>query len=168
MADLDLKAQATTLIACVDFIKWTSSFGDGLFSQEDFPLPAIALAPSLSNLFGLAKDEAGTMLVMPGAEATWLENLPIESAYIGFNDSLILACAQTVLLDTKLPKFALSIFIPKKSQRQELSELVLLGFGISDQDGQVRRVNKIVPLLSPGRYAKLQMEKPRTTTRLGA
>jgi len=149
---LDLRANR--IVALVDFLKWTASLDSAWVHQIEFPYTGIRLSPVLSDLFGLAKDEAGWMLVMRREEAPWLAHIPLHSAYAGFGGGLVLILDQFEVLDVPVGRLAIDIFIPDLELRRQLAEQTLLGVGLVNGDGvqQVSRVNSIVPLYTKDRY----------------
>ena len=162
----DFDSFAEKLVSVVDFIKWTSSFGDIFFEQLEVPLPGVRLKPSLSNLFGVARDDAGWMLTLHEKEGAWLPNFPMSAAVVAFDDELLLVSERFDLLDVSFQQIGISLFIPKEAIRTILSGEGLLGFGLLSGEGEtlaVQRVNRIVPLYSPDRYnsARINFAKNR-------
>lgn len=156
---------SNALIGLTDYLKWTSSFGEGQLQQMETPVSGIRLSASVSSLFGLAQDKAGVMLVMHEQEAAWLEKFPVEVALIGFDDGIQVVSEGFEFMDSQVPQTAFSIFIPSVAMRfQLMRQHSLMGFGlITEEDGklQVRRVNRIVPLVNPKSYQALRLQKNR-------
>lgn len=151
----DFKTLAEKLISIVDFIKWTSTFGEGFIDQIEVPISGVRFKPALSNLFGVARDEAGWMLTMYEDEGPWLQNFPFGQAFVGFDDELLLVSGNFELMEVPFQQIGISIFIPREAIRDLLVKESTLGFGlVSERDGKavVRRVNRIIPLYDPERY----------------
>lgn len=154
----DFNLLASKLVALVDFIKWTSSFPVGVIQQMEVPLTGIRVSPMATHLFGLARDEIGWMLAMHEREGEWLANLPVESAYIGFDDSLIIVTEPVTMFDEPFPAVGVKVFIPQIALRSELAKHALLGFGIlREATGDVERVNRLVPLYNPASYEQAKI-----------
>lgn len=162
----DFNLLAKKLTAIVDFIKWTSSFSHGTISQMEMPISGIRLSPSTLSLFGLAYDDLGWMLVMHEKEASWLADLPIGAAYVGFDDSLIIRTDEITIFDQRFEPCAISMFIPEVVMRTELASHNLLGFGLLRAGtNTVERVNKLVPLQNPHTYATAHTAEQRKPVR---
>lgn len=160
MQKKDFILSSRRLVAIVDFLKWTSTFGEGAIQQMEAPVSGVRLSTGLSRLFGVGRDDAGPMLVMHEKEGTWLEHLPIASAFIGFDDELLVVTEQFQLVDVPFPRVGLSVVVPTPELRAELAAERLLGFGLLRGEGgtaHVERVNKIVPLLTPERYEQQKL-----------
>lgn len=150
----EFNSLAEKLVSVVDFIKWTSSFGEGFIRQTEVPLPGVRLMPALSNLFGVARDDAGWMLTMHEGEGKWLRNFPFSAAFVGFDDELLLVSGDFTLLDVPFQQIGVSIFIPDPAVRESLAKDEVLGFGlvVSGDTSEIERVNRIVPMYDPKRY----------------
>lgn len=165
MEKKDFILASAKLVAAVDFIKWTSTFGEGVIRQMENPVSGVKLSPGLSRLFGIASDDAGIMLVMHAKEAPWLENLPIECAFIGFDDELLIVTEKFSLFDIPVERVGLGVFVPSPDLRADIAKQNLIGFGLIEDDGQetVRRINKIVPLFTPESYEQQRAESKQST-----
>ena len=163
MEKKDFILASKRLIAAVDFVKWTSTFGEGAIHQMETPVSGVRLAPGLSRLFGIGRDEAGLMLVMHENEGPWLANLPIECAFIGYGDELLITTERFELFDVPFERIALGVFIAAPDLRAEIARQSLVGFGLvsgNEAASEVpKRVNKIVPLYTPERYEQKRLEK---------
>lgn len=161
MEKKDFILASKRLVAAVDFIKWTSTFGEGAIRQMETPVSGVKLAPGLSRLFGIARDDAGLMLTMHEKEAPWLESLPLECAFIGFSsDELMIVTERFSLFDVPFERIGLGIFVPSPDLRADIASQSLIGFGLLKEDNTVERVNKIIPIYTPERY-----EQQRSQTR---
>lgn len=156
---------SNALIGLTDYLKWTSSFGEGQLHQMETPVSGISFSASVSSLFGLAQDRAGVMLVMHESEGAWLENFPAEAALIGFDDCIQVVSQGFEFMDSPVPQTSFSVFIPSVSMRFELmKKYSLIGFGlITEKNGQphVHRVNRIVPLINRMSYRTLRTQMAR-------
>lgn len=163
MEKKDFILASKRLVAAVDFIKWTSTFGEGAIRQMETPVSGVRLAPGLSRLFGIAQDDAGFMLVMREREGPWLAHLPIECAFIGYGDELLVVTERFQLIDVPFDRLALGVFAASPVLRADLARQSLLGFGLireNEETGQtIERINKIVPLYTPERYEQQRTEK---------
>lgn len=149
----NFKLLANQLIGLVDFIKWTSSFGTGAIMQMETPLSGITLSPQLVDLFALARDDIGWMLVMHEREGTWLKNLPIDKIFVGYSDGIIVVTDAVNIFDQPFDPIGIDIFIPHIHLRTEIAESLLMGFGLLREESQVvERVNRLVPVYTKGRY----------------
>lgn len=157
MEKKDFIIASKRLVAAVDFIKWTSTFGEGSIRQMEAPVSGVRLAPGLSRLFGIAKDDAGIMLTMHEKEAPWLEHLPVECGFVGFGDELLIITEPFNLFDVPFEHVGLGVFIPSPDLRLDIAKQSLIGFGLIS-DGNVKRVNKIIPLYTPERYEQQRAE----------
>lgn len=170
MEKKDFNLASKRLVAAVDFIKWTSTFGEGAIRQMETPVSGVRFAPGLSRLFGIAADESGLMLVMQATEGAWLAHLPIECAFIGYGDELLVVTESFQLFDVPFERVGLGIFIPSPEMRRDIESQTLLGFGLlhgNEPEGtRVERVNKIVPLLTPERYEEQRTAKRQDSGRL--
>lgn len=162
----DFNFLAKQLTALVDFIKWTSSFSSGTVEQMEIPVTGIRLAPATNDLFGLAMDEQGWMLVMHEQESSWLADLPFSEAYVGFSDGLILVTQEVTIFEQPFPQLGIEIFVPEPFLRDELMKNKLLGFSlIRKATGQLERVNKIIPLYNPATYDEVRRATAHKGTR---
>lgn len=164
---------ALQLQATVDFLKWIGSCDSGGIRQMEVPYAGVALSPALSDLFALARDEVGWMLVMRADEGGWLAQLPLHSAYLGYGDGLLLVTESFEVLEQVVPQVAIEIFMPKLELGQLLATQTLLGFGLDvtpahegDPAPAVARVNKVIPLYTKARYETQRRETVTGTARL--
>ena len=154
----DFILHAAAAIAISEFLAWTGTFDSGAFYPTISPLEGIGLRADLSDLFAVGEDDDGLILVSHHHEAPWLEGLPLECAFVGFDDSLILATKALQVLDTPFERVCLSIALIGDALRAKLQQEQLLGFGLYRSDlGSVQRVNKIIPLYNPQTYRELQL-----------
>lgn len=144
----------------VDFIKWTSSFGEDAIKQMEAPLRGVRLMPSLSPLFGIAFDDMQPMIAMHADEAPWLAHLPMQMALTGYGDALILVTEEFSIFDQAFPSIGIEIYIPFQ-HREALASAPLLGFG-HVHAGTVQPVNRIVPVYSRQRYESERRAAPRS------
>lgn len=161
MEKKDFNIASRRLISLVDFIKWTSTFGEGAIQQMETPVSGVRLSPALSRLFGIASDDSGWMLTMREEEGGWLRDLPVACAFVGFSDELLIVTEEFNLLDTPFPRVGVGVFVPDPQFRAAIAEQSLLGFGLIRCEGEavtVQRVNKIVPLYTPERYESARIE----------
>ncbi|MCA8198535.1 hypothetical protein [Burkholderia vietnamiensis] len=141
------------IIACVDFLKWTSTFGEGTIGQVEEPMRGMQISPAMSDLFGFARDEVGLMLAMDASEAPWLEDLPVSAAIHGYDrrPNLLLVTEATPVMDLELPQMGIEIYVPL-SRQPALETESLLGFCLV-RNGAPERVGRIVPLHTPESWA---------------
>lgn len=165
MEEKDFNLASKRLVAMVDFLKWTSTFGEGAIHQMEHPLSGVRFSPGMTRLFGLAEDETGTMLVMHEKEGAWLADLPIQCAFIGYGDELLVVSEAFSLFDVPFERIGIGVLIPSPELRAETAKKTLLGFGLArNQDASetsqeiVTRVNRIVPLYTPERYELMRRE----------
>lgn len=161
MEKKDFNIASRHLMSIVDFIKWTSTFGEGAIQQMETPVSGVRLSPALSRLFGIASDDSGWMLTMREEEGGWLRDLPIACGFIGFSDELLIVTEEFNLLDTPFSRVGIGVFVPDPQFRAAIAEQPLIGFGLIQGDGKmttVRRVNKIVPMYTPERYEGARIE----------
>lgn len=157
------KLSSEQLISFVDFLKWTSSFSGDLIRQMESPLPGVAFAPALSDLFALAKDDVGWMLVMHEKEGHWLANLPVAHAFVGYGQGLVLATEEVTLLEQPFLPVGIDCFIPHQYLVDELKLHNLIGFGLMrEASNTVERVNRVVTLYTPERYDAARVNSART------
>lgn len=162
----DFSFLAKQLVAVVDFIKWTSSFSADAIRQMETPVSGIRLSPALSSLFALAKDELGWMLTMHENEGSWLADLPLAEAYVGFDDGLILVTEPLTIFDQPFEQLGVQLFIPHAYLREELATNRLLGFGLMHAaTGKVERVNRMIPLYNPTTYETKRRQHVRMPSR---
>ncbi|TKC90144.1 hypothetical protein FAZ69_08320 [Trinickia terrae] len=141
--------ESNRLIACVDFLKWTSTLGDAGIRAIETPMRGVQISPAHTDLFGFARDDLGLMLAMDAREAPWLEHLPIAAALHGYDDrsSLLLMTEGLTVMDTLIPQIAIEIHVPL-ARCGDLARETLLGFCLVRQ-GKPVRVGRIVPLHIP-------------------
>ena len=163
MEKKDFILASKRLIAAVDFLKWTSTFGEGAIHQMETPVSGVRFAPGLSRLFGIGQDAAGLMLVMHETEGSWLAHLPIECAFIGYGDELLIVTERFELFDVPFERITLAVFIASPDLRAEIARHSLFGFGLisgNPAEGETtKRVNKIVPIYTPERYEQERLAK---------
>jgi hypothetical protein len=137
------------LIAYVDFLKWTSTLGDGAIRGIETPMRGVQISPALTELFGFARDELGLMFVMDAREAPWLEHLPLACAIHGYDDasSLLLVTQRLSVSDIEVPPLAIEIHVPL-ARHADLNGQTLLGLCLV-RDGKPVRVGRLVPLFDP-------------------
>jgi len=148
----DFNFLANELIAVVDFVKWSSSFGLDSLQQMEVPARGVRLTSCTSELFALARDNIGWMLAMPEAEGRWLEHLPFEEAFIGYGQELILITKPVDAFEQCCEPIAIGIFISAEMLRAELQGSSLLGFALCDAEGNARRVNRLIPISTPEQH----------------
>lgn len=157
----DFNSQSKQLVSIVDFIKWTSTFGEGAIRQMETPFSGVRLSAAVTGFFGMARDDAGLMLVMSTREGAWLRDLPIECAFIGFDDELLIATQPVDILGIGFQRVGIGVFVPTPQQRADIASNTLIGFGLlHEQDGAVERVNKIIHLYTPERYDAQRLAHP--------
>ena len=166
MKKKDFILASSRLVAAVDFIKWTSTFGEGAIRQMETPVSGVRLAPGLSRLFGIAHDDAGIMLTMHEKEAPWLEHLPVECAFIGFSDELLIVTEWFSLFDVPFERVGLGVFVPSPDLRADIATQHLIGFGLIREENVVERVNKIIPIYTPERYEQQRSETRQNNSSL--
>jgi len=152
------------LIAIVDFIKWTSTFGEDSIKQIEAPLRGVRLSATLSDLFGFARDEAGLMLVMQAGEAPWLDSLPISAALVGYGNGLILVTEAIDAIDQTIPQIGIEIFVPFE-HRKALQNESFLGFCLI-RNGHPERAGRIVPIHTPEWFSGQARETGPTSASL--
>jgi hypothetical protein len=148
----DFKSLANKLISVVDFVKWTSSFGLDSLQQMEIPAHGVRLTACTSELFALTRDDIGWMLTMTESEGRWLENLPLEEAFIGYGQELILITKPIDVFEQTCEPIAIGIFVPAEALRTELQNSSLLGFALCDAQGNARRVNRLIPISTPEQH----------------
>lgn len=151
---------ANKIISIVDFIKWTSSFGTGAIRQMDTPIAGVKLTAQLNDLFALAHDDIGWMLVLHEREGKWLSQFPFAEAFVGYNEGIILTtCAVTALEQTYEP-FGIDVFIPHFDLRNKIEAAPLLGFGLFRESTQlIERVNNLIPVYTREAYEIRRLAK---------
>jgi hypothetical protein len=144
------------LIACVDFLKWTSTLGEEGIRAIDTPMRGVQISPAHTELFGFARDDLGLMLAMDVREAPWLEHLAIASALHGYDgrSSLLLMTEEALVTDITIPQIAIEIHVPL-ARYADLIRETLLGFCLLRQ-GKPERVGRLVPLHSPETWQEHQ------------
>jgi hypothetical protein len=140
------------IIASVDFLKWTSTFGEGSIRQIETPVRGVQFSPALTDLFGFARDDLGLMLAMDAREGAWLEHLPVAAALHGYDgrSSLLLMTGETEVMDMTLPPTGIEIYVPLQREK-ELTGETLLGFCLV-QKGTPKRVGRMVRLYTPATW----------------
>ncbi|CAE6793614.1 hypothetical protein R70006_04965 [Paraburkholderia domus] len=134
----------------VDFIKWTSTFGEDAIKQMETPLTGVRLTASMLPLFGVAIDDMKPMLAMHENEAPWLAHLPIQMALIGYGDGVILVTDAFTLFETSFPAIGIEVFVPYE-HRETFEQTRLMGLCHVSARG-VKPVNRIFPVFTPERY----------------
>lgn len=160
--------QSVALVSIIDFIKWTSTFGEGMITQIETPLSGVRLSPGLSHLFAFGRDDIGWMLVMDEKEGAWLESFPIASILIGASDGITIISDSYTMLEQEIEGIGIDIFIPQIDLREQLERETLMGFGLKRvKTGLIERVNKIAPIMTVKKYGQLAKSiKARTNTSL--
>jgi hypothetical protein len=155
------------LIAYVDFLKWTSTFGEGSIRQIEEPMRGFQLSASLLDLFGFARDDTGLMVTMEAAEAPWLEHLPFSAAVYGYDGrtSLLLVTSETPMMDLTIPSTGMEIFVPL-TRLQELQGETLIGFCLV-RKGVPQRVGRIIRLYTPETFSTMLRSQRSTSTNTG-
>lgn len=149
----DFNLISKQVVSIVDFIKWTSSFSTGAICQMDTPVGGVKLTAQLNDLFALARDDIGWMLVLHEREGHWFSQFPFAEAFVGYNEGIILAtCAVTALEQTYEP-FGIDVFIPDLDLRNRIEAASLIGFGLFREPTQlVERVNNLIPVYTREAY----------------
>jgi hypothetical protein len=138
------------ILAVVDFVKWTSTFGEDSIKQMETPLRGVRLTAAMLPLFGLVTTDIQPMLAMHENEAPWLAHLPIQMALIGFGDGLILVTESFTLFEVSFPAIGIEVFVPHE-RRAAFEAATLLGLCHKTSRG-LRPINRIVPVFNPERY----------------
>lgn len=135
------------ILATVDFLKWTSTFGDDGIAQIEEPMRGVRLSPALSDLFGFARDDTGVMLTMDAREAPWLADLPVAAVLTGYGTNILLITEAFDAIGTAFPAIGIEIYVPLERQA-DLAGETLFGFCLI-KDGVPERVGRIVPVYTP-------------------
>jgi hypothetical protein len=139
---------AEQLLAVNDLGFWLAGLNDGVdFSMQRFPIPGALLSTALSDMFALAKDNAGIMLVAPDSECRWLAALPIDRVMTHAQSGrlIIVTLPSEPIPRTNLPAMSLQLELAP-SVRDQLAGSVSIGFGLFLDDVKLERVNRIVEL----------------------
>ncbi|MEX3555979.1 MAG: hypothetical protein VB131_05105 [Burkholderia gladioli] len=147
------------IIATVDFIKWTSTFGEDAIKQMETPVSGVRLTSALLHLFGLVRGEHFPMLAMHEAEAPWLAHLPIQMALVGYGDGVILVTAEHTVFEQSFPSIGVDIFVPHE-YRNEFAAARMMGFCHATRSGPTP-INKAIPVYTRERYERERRTLPR-------
>ena len=143
--------ESNRILSLVDFIKWTSTFGQDALKQTEVPMRGVRLTAAMWPLFGVAVDDNHPMLAMHQDEAPWLVHLPIQMALIGYGDGLILVTDAFTLFDQDFPGIGIDLYLPYE-HRDKFAQATLLGFcHVSDRG--IKPINRVVQMFTPERYA---------------
>ncbi|CAJ6618166.1 Uncharacterised protein [Burkholderia pseudomallei] len=140
------------IIATVDFIKWTSTFGEDAIKQMETPVSGVRLTSGLLHLFGMVRGEHFPMLAMHETEAPWLAHLPIQMALVGYGDGVILVTAEHTVFEQTFPSIGVDIFVPHE-HRNEFETARMMGFCHATKSG-LFAVNKAIPVYTRERYER--------------
>ncbi|MBN3729531.1 hypothetical protein [Burkholderia sp. Tr-20390] len=138
------------IIATVDFIKWTSTFGEDAIKQMETPLTGVRLTAALVHLFGMVRGEHYPMLAMHQVEAPWLAHLPIQMALAGYGDGVILITEAHTVFDQSFPSIGIDIFVPHE-YRNEFMTARMMGLCHASDTG-LSPINKAFPVYTRERY----------------
>ncbi|WP_334043697.1 hypothetical protein [Burkholderia ambifaria] len=147
------------IIATVDFIKWTSTFGEDAIKQMETPVSGVRLTSALLHLFGMVRGEHFPMLTMQESEAPWLAHLPMQMALVGYGDGVILVTAEHTIFEQPFPSIGVDIFIPHE-YRNEFAAARMMGFCHVTQSGPTP-INKAIPVYTRERYERERRTLPR-------
>ncbi|KVV07306.1 hypothetical protein [Burkholderia ubonensis] len=147
------------IIATVDFIKWTSTFGEDAIKQMETPVSGVRLTAALLHLFGMVRGEHFPMLAMHETEAPWLAHLPIQMALAGYGDGIILVTESHTVFDQPFPSIGIDIFVPHE-YRNDFTRTRMMGLCHVNHSGP-SPVNKTFPVYTRERYERERRTLPR-------
>lgn len=161
----NFKLLSEQLVAYVDFLKWTSSFGTGALEQVESPLSGVRLKPLVADLFGFARDNIGWMITMDEREAPWLEHLPFEAMFLGYNDGIVIVTKATTINAEQIAPVSLDLFVPKHELLDALKTETLFGFALQRKTGAIERVNRIIPIYRKDSFDDIAAQRKHAGSR---